>query len=637
LRTITLELQTSDAPGEVGAVAAAGYRGSYPLVRVARAAYRGVVATFVTDGEPSTGPRHHRGTAMQVSPRVVVSGILMLALTVLGAGVALALAAISEVEITVDGQRLQVRTTAGTVAGVLDQFEVALHEADLVAPPLGTPVEDGLVITIDRAVEVEVRVDGAVDRLPIAPTATVDVVLDHLGVELATPDVVSPDAGTLVADGQVIIVDRAITVAVEVDGGEARRITAVLATVGDVLDAAGMTDLLDGVARIHPPPTRPVQHGDVVRVRFPVPVTVVADGGEVTVATFGRDVAAALRDAHVTLGDDDLVAPGVHSALVGPSRVVVRRVVFVDDTEELALPHDVIRRETDELPDGETRVDREGRDGLRIDRWRVTLIDGEEVERELVERRVEREPTDRVVLSGTYVAPPPPPSLPPSPAAPGGGSSTAGGPDAAGPAGRGGTAGSGPPSGASGDKVIHLTYDDGPDSGTTPRILDLLARYNARATFFAVGRLVPDNRALAQRIVNEGHRIGNHSWSHPSLAGVSRDVFDAQLRQTQQAIEAATGRRPTCLRPPYGATDGNTRARAADHGLRVKLWDIDTNDWRRPGGDVIAQRVVDNARPGAIVLMHDGGASREQTVAATERVLSQLSAQGYSFAPVPGC
>jgi uncharacterized protein YabE (DUF348 family) len=208
------------------------------------------------------------------------------------------------------------------------------------------------VITIDRAVEVEVRVDGAVDRLPIAPTATVDVVLDHLGVELATPDVVTPDAGTLVADGQVIIVDRAITVAVEVDGGEARRITAVLATVGDVLDAAGMTDLLDGVARIHPPPTRPVQHGDVVRVRFPVPVTVVADGGEVTVATFGRDVAAALRDAHVTLGDDDLVAPGVHSALVGPSRVVVRRVVFVDDTEELALPHDVIRRETDELPDG---------------------------------------------------------------------------------------------------------------------------------------------------------------------------------------------------------------------------------------------------------------------------------------------
>jgi peptidoglycan-N-acetylglucosamine deacetylase len=164
-----------------------------------------------------------------------------------------------------------------------------------------------------------------------------------------------------------------------------------------------------------------------------------------------------------------------------------------------------------------------------------------------------------------------------------------------------------------------------------------LARYNARATFFAIGRLVPDNRALAQRIVDEGHRIGNHSWSHPSLAGVSRDVFDAQLRQTQQAIEAATGRRPTCLRPPYGATDGNTRARAADHGLSVKLWDIDTNDWRRPGGDVIAQRAMDSARPGAIVLMHDGGGSKEQTVAATERILSQLSAQGYSFAPVPGC
>jgi peptidoglycan-N-acetylglucosamine deacetylase len=560
---------------------------------------------------------------MKVSAPLVVTGLVALAVAVLGAGVALALAAISEVEVAVDGQRLQVRTTADTVAAVLDELDVVLYEADLVDPPLETPVEDGLVIAIDRAVEVEVRADGVVDRLPVAPTATVAGVLDHLGVELATADVVTPDAGTLVADGQVITVERAITVAVEVDGGVARRVTAVLATVGDVLDAAGMTDLLESGARIHPPPTRNVQDGDVVRVRFPVPVTVVADGEELTVATFGRDVGTALRDAHVTLGDDDLVDPGVHSALVGPSRVVVRRVVVVEEAEEVGLPYDVVRRETDELPEGETRVDREGRDGLRIDTYRVTLIDGEEAERELVAQQVEREPTDRVVLIGTYV---PPPRPPPSTAS-GGGSSTAGGGDAA---------GSGSSSGASGDRVIHLTYDDGPD-GSTPQILDLLARYDARATFFVIGQRVPGNRAMAQRIVDEGHRIGNHSWSHPSLAGASRDVFDAQMRQTQQAIESATGRRPTCMRPPYGAMDGDTRARAADHGLRVELWDIDTNDWRRPGGDVIAQRVVDNARPGAIVLLHDGGASNEQTVAATERLLAQLSAQGYSFAPVPGC
>lgn len=185
--------------------------------------------------------------------------------------------------------------------------------------------------------------------------------------------------------------------------------------------------------------------------------------------------------------------------------------------------------------------------------------------------------------------------------------------------------------------MIHLTYDDGPNGTYTPQILDLLASYGARATFFTIGQRVPSFPGVAQRIVNEGHRIGNHSWSHPSLAGLSRESFDAQMRQSQQAIASATGRAPSCMRPPYGAMDGNTRARAADHGLSVKLWDIDTNDWRRPGADVIAQRVISNARPGAIVLMHDGGASKEQTVAATRTILAELSAQGYSFTPVPGC
>lgn len=185
--------------------------------------------------------------------------------------------------------------------------------------------------------------------------------------------------------------------------------------------------------------------------------------------------------------------------------------------------------------------------------------------------------------------------------------------------------------------MIYLTFDDGPNSTYTPRILDTLARYNARAVFFTIGQLVPGQTGVTQRIVNEGHRIGNHSWSHPSLAGLSRERFDREMSQTQRAVENATGRRPTCLRPPYGAMDGNTRSWASNHGLSTLLWDIDTNDWRRPGTDAIVRSVVNNARNGAVVLMHDGPGNRGQTVAALDQILAQLSAQGYTFGIAPGC
>lgn len=185
--------------------------------------------------------------------------------------------------------------------------------------------------------------------------------------------------------------------------------------------------------------------------------------------------------------------------------------------------------------------------------------------------------------------------------------------------------------------VIHLTFDDGPNGSYTPQILDLLARYDARAVFFTIGQQVGGGSALVQRAVAEGHRIGNHSWSHPSLAGLSRPAFDQEIGRTQDAIEAATGTRPSCLRPPYGAMSDQTRAWAAEAGLVTVLWDIDPQDWARPGVDAIVGSVVDYARPGDVVLFHDGGGNRDQTIAALERILPQLADRGFAFTIAPGC
>jgi peptidoglycan/xylan/chitin deacetylase (PgdA/CDA1 family) len=188
-----------------------------------------------------------------------------------------------------------------------------------------------------------------------------------------------------------------------------------------------------------------------------------------------------------------------------------------------------------------------------------------------------------------------------------------------------------PPGTPGTDKVIHLTFDDGPDPTWTPEVLRVLARYNARATFFAVGRYAEVYPQLIQAAVAAGHTVGNHTYSHWSLVGLSREQFS---REVLRAEEALGGYGVKCLRPPYGHTDANTRAYAAELGYSVVMWTIDPYDWQQPGASVIASRVVSRAYPGAVVLFHDGGGNRAQTVAALESVLFQLSQQGYRFEPV---
>lgn len=180
------------------------------------------------------------------------------------------------------------------------------------------------------------------------------------------------------------------------------------------------------------------------------------------------------------------------------------------------------------------------------------------------------------------------------------------------------------------DRVIYLTFDDGPDPTYTPQVLDLLARYGARATFFVIGRRAAAHPELLQAIVAGGHTLGNHTYNHPSLAGMGREQVHRELQQTQEVLG---GMGVACMRPPYGAVDPFTATYAAELGLRLVRWDLDPQDWARPGSATIAEHVLARAAPGRVILLHDGGGDRSQTVAALEQILSGLNAQGYRFVP----
>ena len=179
--------------------------------------------------------------------------------------------------------------------------------------------------------------------------------------------------------------------------------------------------------------------------------------------------------------------------------------------------------------------------------------------------------------------------------------------------------------------VVYLTFDDGPHPTYTLQVLDILARHDARATFFVLGSLAEHYPDLVARIVSEGHTVANHSWNHGNLAGLPHSSFDDTIGHTQAVLgDHAT----PCLRPPYGSIDAFTREWAAALGLNLVLWTVDTNDWRRPGAQAIADRIVQGATDEAIILMHDAGGNRTQTVQGLELALNRLSGQDLRYEPV---
>ena len=186
--------------------------------------------------------------------------------------------------------------------------------------------------------------------------------------------------------------------------------------------------------------------------------------------------------------------------------------------------------------------------------------------------------------------------------------------------------------GPRGRKQIALTFDDGPGPYTSS-ILRVLEQLDAKATFFVLGNRVAGRQGVLRQILHEGHELANHSWNHALLAGGGRGAYD-QIRHTNAVIRSATGFTPCMFRPPYGAVSGSLVAEAHRVGLATTAWDVDPRDWATPGAGTISARVVGSARSGSIVVMHDGGEQRRQTVQAVAAIIKRLRARGYELVTV---
>jgi peptidoglycan/xylan/chitin deacetylase (PgdA/CDA1 family) len=179
---------------------------------------------------------------------------------------------------------------------------------------------------------------------------------------------------------------------------------------------------------------------------------------------------------------------------------------------------------------------------------------------------------------------------------------------------------------------IAMTFDDGPSATLTPKLLDLLAAHHIKATFFVIGENVAEHPDIVARAAREGHEIANHSWSHPNLAKMSDEGVRRQLWQTDEAIKSATGTRPTLLRPPYGSiTEREKRWIHDEFGYQIVLWDVDPYDWKRPGPAVVRNRILQETRPGSIVLSHD---IHPGTIEAMPSTFDALQAKGFKFVTV---
>lgn len=178
---------------------------------------------------------------------------------------------------------------------------------------------------------------------------------------------------------------------------------------------------------------------------------------------------------------------------------------------------------------------------------------------------------------------------------------------------------------------IALTFDDGPNPPYTSQILSILHQYGVKASFFCVGRQAAAYPNLVAQEQAAGHVIGNHSWAHPDLTRLSPTSITWQLSTTGDTLQRITGQRPLYFRPPYGAFNSNVLKYANENGLTTFIWNIDPRDWSLPGTNAIIARVLGAARNGAIVLMHDGGGDRSQTIAALPTIIKTLQQRGYRF------
>ena len=183
-------------------------------------------------------------------------------------------------------------------------------------------------------------------------------------------------------------------------------------------------------------------------------------------------------------------------------------------------------------------------------------------------------------------------------------------------------------------KKIALTFDDGPHPIITGRILDILEKYGAKATFFVVGQNVDNYPVAFERLVKSECEIGNHTYTHKNIGSMSESELLSELERTERAIESVSNRHPLLLRPPEGHFGEIVKHVSLVRGYDIILWSIDTLDWAHTSADKMAQKVISNVSDGDIILMHDYTSGGAHTCEALEIMIPKLIEMGYEFVTV---
>lgn len=186
------------------------------------------------------------------------------------------------------------------------------------------------------------------------------------------------------------------------------------------------------------------------------------------------------------------------------------------------------------------------------------------------------------------------------------------------------------------EKVIALTFDDGPDPVFTPKVLDILNQYDVHATFFVIGKCVDQYPDIAKEIVEQGSEIANHTYTHANLSAIGVTKMKEEIKKADKAIMSATGVHPSLFRPPHGTYNDTLVEIVRDMGYKVVLWSWtqDTIDWCNPGTSYIINKVLGNAQNGDIIIFHDAGGDRNQTVMALEPIIQKLQDEDFQLLTV---
>ena len=184
------------------------------------------------------------------------------------------------------------------------------------------------------------------------------------------------------------------------------------------------------------------------------------------------------------------------------------------------------------------------------------------------------------------------------------------------------------------EKLVALTFDDGPHKYRTPEILDILDKYNVKATFFVVGAMVHEYKDIIKREINSGHEIGNHTYNHSKMRKLSCDGLIKELEATENELFEIAEYRPKLFRPPEGYYSDQIAKAVGKIDYNIILWNIDTLDWAHNEVDKICECVYEGIKPGSIILFHDYVVGKSPTMAALERIIPELLSRGYKFVTV---